>query len=417
MTIQQRTYGLHPAWWAAILVAVIVSVILSTVALYTGAFRRLVPVTLISDRSGLVMETGGKVKLRGVEVGWVEAVSGGSERVSLQLNIFPDQIRYIPANVEAEIRATTAFGAKFVDLVVPPEPSPNRIGSGSILRSHNVSTEVNTVFENLTQVLAHIDPPELNAALSALARGVRGQGAGIGQAITDADQVLLALNARTENIGRGWLSWKGFTDTYGSVTDDIVAILDAASVTSTTVVAHASALDALLLSATGLSESGLALLAPNQRNLVTAIDVLKPTTALLEKYHPTYTCLLVGAKWFLDNGGYSSQGGNGRTLVTDSALLLGDDMYRYPENLPIVGAKGGPGGKPGCGSLPIVDHNMPVRQLVTNTGWGAGLDLRPNPGIGHPWYANFFPVTRAVPEPPSIRGVGPPAVGPPPPNP
>ena len=85
----------------------------------------------------------------------------------------------------------------------------------------------------------------------------------------------------------------------------------------------------------------------------------------------------------------------------------------YPDNLPIVAAKGGPGGKPGCGSLPDVAKNFPVRQLITNTGWGTGVDVRPNPGIGHPCYANWLPVTRAVPEPPSIRQCLPgPAIGP-----
>ena len=99
-------------------------------------------------------------------------------------------------------------------------------------------------------------------------------------------------------------------------------------------------------------------------------------------------------------------------MIVDAAFLFGDDPYRYPDNLPIVAAKGGPGGKPGCGSLPDASKNFPVRQLITNTGWGTGLDIRPNPGIGHPCWVNYFPVTRAVPEPPSIRGAGPPALGP-----
>jgi phospholipid/cholesterol/gamma-HCH transport system substrate-binding protein len=50
--------------------------------------------------------------------------------------------------------------------------------------------------------------------------------------------------------------------------------------------------------------------------------------------------------------------------------------------------------------------------LVTNTGWGTGVDIRTNPGIGHPWWVNFLPVTRGVPQPPSFHGVGPPAIGP-----
>ena len=97
----------------------------------------------------------------------------------------------------------------------------------------------------------------------------------------------------------------------------------------------------------------------------------------------------------LDSGFPAITGGaNGKSVILDAALLLGDDPYHYPDNLPIVGAKGGPGGKPGCGSLPDVRKNWPVRYLVTNTGWGTGIDMRPNPGIGLPGYANYLPVTR-----------------------
>ena len=90
--------------------------------------------------------------------------------------------------------------------------------------------------------------------------------------------------------------------------------------------------------------------------------------------------------------------------------MLGNDPYRYPDNLPIVAAKGGPGGKPGCGSLPDVSKNFPVRQLITNTGWGTGLDIRPNPGIGHPCYAELLPRdprgARAARDPRCIRAAG-----------
>ena len=122
--------------------------------------------------------------------------------------------------------------------------------------------------------------------------------------------------------------------------------------------------------------------------------------------------MLNGARWTLDNGAYYTTGGhNGYSLIVDAGLLLGNDPYTYPDNLPIVAAKGGPGGKPSCGSLPDPTKQFPVRQLVTNTGWGTGMDVRDNVGLGHPCYANFFPVTRAVPEPPSIRCQGPPSPG------
>ncbi|MET0705074.1 MAG: MCE family protein [Mycobacterium sp.] len=405
--------GLHPAWWTAILLALIVALVYVTASFFTGSFQSYVPVTLTSDRAGLVMETGGKVKLRGVQVGRVSSITGGSQPVSLKLEIYPDQIEHIPANIQAKIRATTVFGAKFVDLVYPADPSPQRLKAGQVLESENVSTEVNTVFENLVGLLDQVDPAKLNAILSALAEGVRGQGERIGQATTDFNQVLLALNPRQDTVRADWQALKGFSDTYSDAAQNILSTLNAASTTSVTITKNSKALDALLLNVIGLSNSGISLLAPNQANLIKAVNVLEPTTNLLMKYNPQYTCMLVGAKWLLDNGGYDATGGNGRTFLVDGGALAGDDPYHYPQNLPITGAKGGPGGKPGCGSLPIVDNNWPVRQLITNTGFGTGVDVRPNPGIGFPGYANYLPVTRGVPEPPSIRNVfGGPAPGP-----
>ena len=403
---------LNPGWWTLFLVAFLAAVVFVTSALFSGTFTAYVPVTLTSDRSGLVMEPGGKVKMQGVEVGRVGEVQGG-DPVRLKLEMFPDQLQYLPANIGAQIRATTAFGAKFVDLTYPSAPSPHHLQPGAVIEASNVSTEVNTVFQNLMGVLKQIDPAKLNGVLSALAEGLRGQGSTIGQATTDANEVLSALNPRADTMRRDWQSLKGFSDTYSAAAQNILTVLDAASTTSTTITDHAQALDALLLNLTGLSRSGENLLGSSKDNLVTSVNDLSSTTSLLLGYNPMITCTIVGGKHFLDNGGYKGAGGNGYSTITDVGLLLGDDPYKYPENLPIVAAKGGPGGKPGCGSLPYVENMYPVRQLVTNTGWGTGNDIRTNPGIGFPAYNNFFPVTRGNPEPPSIRNLfGGPAPGP-----
>jgi len=396
------------------LVAVIVAMVWGTAILYSGSLKSFVPVTVTSDRSGLVMETGAKVMLNGVQVGRVASVTGGRQPVELKLDIDADQVKYIPANVAAQISATTVFGAKYIDLIYPDAPSSQRLADGAVLLSRNVTTEVNTVFENLVGLLDQIDPAKLNAVLGALSEGFRGQGERIGQAITDANQVLLQLNPRSETIRRDWRSLKGFSDAYGPAAHDIVAVLDAASTTSATITGHAAALDTLLLNTIGFAQAGTNLLAPNKQNFIDAINILEPTTNLLMKYNPELTCTLVGAKWWLDNGAYRAIGGNGRTNITDSAILLANDKYNYPDNLPIVAAKGGPGGKPGCGSLPDPSKMFPARQLITNTGWGTGLDIRPNPGVAaQTCYADFLPVTRAVPQPPSIRDCLPgPAVGP-----
>jgi phospholipid/cholesterol/gamma-HCH transport system substrate-binding protein len=234
----------------------------------------------------------------------------------------------------------------------------------------------------------------------------------MGEAITAANDVLKQINPRSDTIRADFQALGGFSDAYSGAAQDILATLDALNTTGPTITNHAKALDSLLLNVTGLANSGIDLLGPNKDNLVNAINDLEPTTQLLHKYNPQYTCMLVGMKWALDNGAYYVAGGhNGYSLIADAGLLLGNDPYTYPENLPIVAAKGGPGGKPGCGSLPDVTKQFPVRQLVTNTGWGTGMDIRDNIGLGHPCYANWFPATRAVPEPPSIRCQGPPSPG------
>ena len=108
--MEEREEGLHPAWWTLGLVVLLGVALWLTYALFVGAFKSTETVTLTSDRSGLVMENDARVKLRGIQVGRVAAIQGGSEPVSLKLEIDKDKIKYIPANVEAQIRATTVFG-------------------------------------------------------------------------------------------------------------------------------------------------------------------------------------------------------------------------------------------------------------------------------------------------------------------
>jgi phospholipid/cholesterol/gamma-HCH transport system substrate-binding protein len=412
MKPKRRQAGLHPALWTLILVAVIVGIIAVTVIAFNRDFTSYARVILTSDRAGLVMEPNAPVKFHGVQVGRVSSIQPNGP-VKLQLDLYPDQLKYIPANIGAQITAPTVFGAKYVELLPPKDPSPKRLAAGAVVKSDNVSIEVNTVFQNLAGVLNQIDTAKLNAVLTALAEGFRGKGEALGEALTDLNQVLMAINPRSETIRADYRALKGFADTYSAAAPNLVTVLDAASTTSSTITNNAQALDSLLLNVIGLSNSGVNLIGPSKGNLVHAINVLEPTTRLLMKYNPELTCMLVGAKVILDNGYEDSVGGhNGKSLITDTALLFGDDAYRYPDNLPINGIKGGPGGAPGCGSLPDAAQNWPVRYLVTNSGWGTGLDVRPNPGIGFPGYADYFPTTRGTPKPPSIRHPSGPAPGP-----
>jgi phospholipid/cholesterol/gamma-HCH transport system substrate-binding protein len=406
---QQRR--IHPGWWALLLVVALIGSIPLIVMAFKRDFTSYAKVTLVSDRAGLVMDANSVVKYRGVEVGRVASIQP-KDGATLHLDVETSQLRYIPANVQAQISAPTVFGAKYVDLRPPGEPSRQRLASGAVLSTDKVSIEANTILKDLVAVLNQIDPAKINAVISALAEGLRGKGEAIGQAITDFNQVLMAVNPRSELIRADWRAFKGFNDTYSAAAQNLLTTLDAATTVSTVINKHAKDLDAVLLSITGVSKSAGKLLGPNRDNIVHLVNVLEPTTRLLMKYNPELTCTFLGAKLVMDRGYAQAFTFNGRSFIADAGILFGDDAYRYPDNLPVMDIKGGPGGTPSCGSLPDVEKNFPVRYLVTNSGFGNGMDVRPNPGIGYPGYALYSPVTRGTPLPPTLKDEGGPAPGP-----
>jgi len=381
-----------PGWWAALLVLVIVAMIVSTAVFFTGSYRTFVDVTLTSDRSGLVMEPGAKVKMRGVQIGEVGTISAGSKQATLELHLYPSAVESIPADVRAEIKATTAFGAKYVDLIAPPVPSEARLAAGAQLVSDNVTTEVNTVFESLSGVLQSVDTAKLNATLGAISTALRGRGDELGRALDDANTILGEVNPRMPALHEDVRAFGAASSAYSAAAPDILRVLEAGSVTAKTVTDQQSMLDAALMSAIGLSNTGTDVVGSNHDDLVRSINLLEPTTDLLMKYNPTYTCLLVGSKWFLDNGGYDMVGGrNNKSLILDVGILGGDDPYKYPKHLPKINASGGPGGKPSCGSLPDPSAAYPPKQLITDTGWGANPgDFPTTPAPGNPPVLDFL---------------------------
>lgn len=402
---------IHPGWWALLLVVAIIGSIPLIVMTFRRDFTSYANITLVSDRAGLVMDANSVVKYRGVEVGRVASIQP-KNGATLQLEVQSSQLRYIPANVDVQISAPTVFGAKYVDLRAPSEPSRTRLASGAVLSTNKVGIEANTILEDLVTVLNKIDPAKINAVISALAEGFRGKGEAIGQAITDFNQVLLAVNPRTELIRADWRAFKGFNDAYGAAAQNLMATLDATSTASTAITKNAKDFDYLLLSLSGAAESGYKLLTPTKDNLAHLLNVLEPTTRLLMKYNPELTCTFLGAKLIMDRGFAEAFTYNGRSFIADAGILFGDDAYRYPDNLPVMDIKGGPGGTPSCGSLPDVAKNYPQRYMVTNSGFGNGMDVRPNPAIGYPGYTLYSPSTRGTPLPPTMKDQGGPAPGP-----
>lgn len=130
------------------------------------------------------------MKLRGVEVGRVASIEHSPDGAVLELAMQPGQMDLIPSNAQVAIESTTVFGAKFVNIIVPDDPSSIPLHEGAVIAAESVTVEFNTVFEHLSDVLAQIQPEKLNATLGALSEALNGRGDELGATLVEADDYL-----------------------------------------------------------------------------------------------------------------------------------------------------------------------------------------------------------------------------------
>ena len=208
-------------------VAVIAAIVAVAVGLFQGSFTESVPVTVLSSRAGLVMNVDAKVKMRGVQVGKVDSIeSRPNGQAVLHLAMYPSEMHLIPSNVLVDITAPTVFGAKFVELVPPAEPSARSLHAGQVLDSQHVTVEINTVFKQLTSVLGTLDPAKLNETLGAISQALSGRGEKIGQAFSDLDSFLAKFNPSLPALSRDIALSAPVFRAYGDASADLVRTVD-----------------------------------------------------------------------------------------------------------------------------------------------------------------------------------------------
>jgi len=187
-----------PSWKkklaAFVLVGGLAVIVFVALTMFAAGFTSTTPVTVTAQRSGLVMEPDAKVKLRGVEVGRVSSIEHTPDGAVLRLAMQPGQMHLIPSDTRVSIESTTVFGAKFVNLVVPEDPSRVPLQEGAVIAADSVTVEFNTVFEHLSEVLTQVQPEKLNATLGALSEALNGRGDALGATLADADAYLAEIN-------------------------------------------------------------------------------------------------------------------------------------------------------------------------------------------------------------------------------
>lgn len=359
----------------------IASVVALGITSYLQVFKPVVMVSLDSDRSGLLMDRGGEVRLRGVRVGEVRSIEplpGGGAR--LELAIDADKADAIAANVGADIRASTVFGPKSVQLVEPPHPSPAHIEAGEVLRTRRLTTEINDVFATLNDVLLTVDPGKLDATLGAVATALRGRGREMGDEVGRLNHYLRDFNPYLPTLDRDLARGADVLGTYRDAAPDLLALTHNATRTSRTLTQTQAALDAVLVDFTRTSGRARQFLGRAEEPMMLLLDNLRPVMRLLAEYSPEYTCG-VEALNKARIGAEMATAGQVSALQMKVAILPAQRPYRYPQDLPkIVTGLG-----PDCYQLPdVTKAEQPSPRYIFDDGTTVFSGHSDAPTVGDP---------------------------------
>src|SRR6201997_1758848 len=280
---------------AGLIVFLIAALLLWLVFLqYKGDFTEKTKLTMLSDRAGLVMDPGSKVTYNGVQIGRVSQIdeieNDGKPAAKLTLDVYPKYLRLIPANVDARIVATTVFGEKYVSFTAPKNPLPQRITPQNVIDARSVTTEINTLFQTITQIAEKVDQVKVNLTLSAAAQALSGLGDKFGQSIINANAALDEVNPRMPTIRHDIQQLATLGDIYADASPDLFDFLNNAATTAHTIHAQEKDLDRALLSAAGFGATGADIFNRGGPYLARGAKDLVPSAQLLDTYSPELFC-------------------------------------------------------------------------------------------------------------------------------
>lgn len=340
---------------ALILLAIVAVLVFLVIGAFTQLFTSYDHVALMAPRSGLQMQEGNLVKMRGIDVGKVKDVhlAEGGQGAVIDLNIYPDTIDRIPSNARTDLFQLTAFGNKFVSFSDPTGPAAAPLRDGSVVTADEVSTEANSLFATLQRVLNSINPAELNTTLGAVSTALQGNGDKIGSTITQASDYLAKLNTNLPTIQRDLRQTSDASALFADVAPNLLHAVDNLTQTGRTVIDKQDQLNLTLVRLTTLGNDASSLLEQNEDTLPTALHVLRPTTSLLNRYSPMLTCFIQGLD--VSNRILEPILGAGKHAGADTStnVLPAVEPYQNPRDLARITQHSGPN----CYGLPYIQGN------------------------------------------------------------
>jgi phospholipid/cholesterol/gamma-HCH transport system substrate-binding protein len=339
---------------------------------YRKAFTPVLWVTVRTDHTGLQLNQGADVKLRGVIVGEVRDVAADGQKATLRLALEPDQARRIPDNVTARMLPKTLFGERYVALQAPSDASAEMLHDGSVISQDRSSSavELERILDEVLPLLRAIQPDKLAATLGALATALDGRGEQLGNDLTTFDHYLAAVDAQMPTVRADITKLAQVLSTYDEALPDLMAVLRNVAVTATTVSDQRDQLAAFLDDTTDLADSTRTFLDRYGDRIIQLGSVSAPVLGLLASYSPEYPCLLQGLVSLQPNVEQVFAGGQMHITIE---ITRDNGGYQRGRDDPVYGAHNGPD----CRGLP---HPVaPAPHVPVNDGYDYHGDRPPAP--------------------------------------
>lgn len=259
---------------------------------------------------GDTLGPGSDVKYRGLIVGSVQRLHHGDGSKSADLLIEPQQSRQIPADVRARVLPGTLFGAEYVELVDSRDHTAAGLSDGEVVEADTSSETVRLMdaFAAVERILSALDPAQVDAALSNLARALDGHGDDLHRFIRRADRFMGVMAAHEDTFYEDLDLLDSVLQTGSDIEPELVSALRDSVTTARTVVARQNDIAELVGGSTALAARSHALLEREGDRMIRLLDATGPTLHAFAQDTGSLDDIMTGAPRVLHNGATSIQG-------------------------------------------------------------------------------------------------------------
>jgi phospholipid/cholesterol/gamma-HCH transport system substrate-binding protein len=227
-----------------VLVVILAGIVGAVFASFGGHFSTYAVAEAELPASSTAMALSAPVEYRNVTVGTVasEGRTAAGGQVLITLHLDPSMLGVIPAGVRATETPVSFFGDAYLVLVAPAHPGPARLRAGATIPALAVgqTASLQATLGDLDTLLIKLHPAELDAALTALAGALQGNGTSLGHNFVRANTYFQQMLPLWPTVVSNLNTLMPVANQFAASTPDLLQIFSNQTVTATTVNRQAS---------------------------------------------------------------------------------------------------------------------------------------------------------------------------------